>query len=377
MKHKNMLNLGTLILTLTLAILLFNPSTATADLSPPIDKLVLWNRLGSEAEVLNSQVGPGGTLLGGSFVEGMFGNAFSANYTQDQMVTFPKEVISTNAGAIEFWAKLTDFPSTINAGHRPGFFQINDGYSGFQLFFDRNNGAGHGGLCGNVGHGFHCGTGAFGSWTYESVLGTGQQEAWHHYALVWDKDGIAGVDNGTRKVAIFLDGQLNCTLWKDYYGSSVEWLPLTSGELGLIYNWANYGTVAMDNIKIWNYAKTDFSDRFDEASIFEISIDIKPGSDANNINLKSRAKVAVAILTTGTFDARSVDPASVRFAGTASLRQRASDVDRDGDKDFVFYFAIQALALDKNSTTATLTGKTINGCQIEGTDTVNIVPKKK
>jgi hypothetical protein len=82
---------------------------------------------------------------------------------------------------------------------------------------------------------------------------------------VWDKNGIPGIADGTKKIAVFLDGQLNCSLWNDYFGSASELVPLTGGELGLIYNWANYGTVAIDNLMIWNHAKTDYSDRFSEA----------------------------------------------------------------------------------------------------------------
>lgn len=231
--------------------------------------LVLWNKLGAQAEIENSEVGLDGTFLGGSFVEGMFGNAFSVTgyvHHDNTLVRFPKEVIPTDAGAIEVWAKLAGFPSSVGYGHHPGFFRITDGYSTFQMIFDSNNGAGHGGLCGTVGHGFHCGTGGYGGgWTYEGVLGPGQAEEWHHYALVWDKNGIPRVADGTKKVAVFLDGQLNCTRWNDYWGSGSELVPLTGGELGLVYNWASYGTVAVDNIRIWDFAKTDFSDRFSEA----------------------------------------------------------------------------------------------------------------
>ena len=49
----------------------------------------------------------------------------------------------------------------------------------------------------------------------------------------------------------------------------------------------------------------------------EVEIDIKPGSDDNSINLKSRGVVPVAILSDSdtNFDATAVDPAKVFFAG--------------------------------------------------------------
>ena len=235
--------------------------------------LVLWNKLGSQTEIENSEVGLDGTFSGGGFVGGMFGNAYSADHTQDLLVTFPKEVIPIDAGTIEFWAKLTGFPSCMEWREKPYFVNISDGYSRFALGFNGNDGGGNGGLVGQVGHGFKTGTGPYRSpsggtcWTYEEVLGTGQVEAWHHYALVWDENGIAGVGDGTKKVAVFLDGQLNSGIWYDYFGGDSELVPLTGGELGLIMNNMSQGSAAIDNLIIWNYAKTDFSDRFTEGMI--------------------------------------------------------------------------------------------------------------
>ena len=121
----------------------------------------------------------------------------------------------------------------------------------------------------------------------------------------------------------------------------------------------------------------------------EITIDIKPGSDLNNINLKSRGVVPVAVLTLTTdgttdgFDAGDVDPDTVEFAGTKPIRPirwKLCDVDGDGDLDRLFHFDTQELFkndLNEDSTDATLTGKTKDGIGISGTDTVRIVPQKK
>jgi hypothetical protein len=105
-----------------------------------------------------------------------------------------------------------------------------------------------------------------------------------------------------------------------------------------------------------------------------IQIDIKPGSDPNSINLGSKGKVPAAILTTEAFDATTVDPVTVLFAGAAPLRWTTEDVDGDGDLDLLFHFATQELALTVESTEATLTGQTFGGQPIEGVDSVNIVP---
>jgi hypothetical protein len=113
------------------------------------------------------------------------------------------------------------------------------------------------------------------------------------------------------------------------------------------------------------------------APCFEQSIDIKPGSYPNSINLKSKGVVPVAVLTTDDFDASTVDPSTVEFAGASPVRWTMEDVDGDGDVDILFHFKTQELNLDENSTEAHLTGYTHGGEFIWGVDTVNIVPKGK
>jgi parallel beta-helix repeat protein len=106
--------------------------------------------------------------------------------------------------------------------------------------------------------------------------------------------------------------------------------------------------------------------------VVEVDIDVKPTSKSNVINLGSRASLPVAILTTGAFDASTVDPDTVDFAGANVARSAMQDVDRDGDSDLVLYFKIQQLDLDENSKEATLTGETYDGVPIEGTDRVKV-----
>ena len=109
----------------------------------------------------------------------------------------------------------------------------------------------------------------------------------------------------------------------------------------------------------------------------QVKIDIKPGSYPNSINLKSKGVVPVAVLTADSFDASTIDPDTVLFAGASPLRWTIEDVDNDGDMDMLFHFKTQELDLTKDSTDATLTGTTYDGTLVEGTDTVNIVPKGK
>lgn len=105
-----------------------------------------------------------------------------------------------------------------------------------------------------------------------------------------------------------------------------------------------------------------------------VSVDIKPGSCPNSINLASRGVVPVAVLTTDDFDALTIAPDTVMFAGASPLRWAMEDVDWDGDMDMLFIFKIQELNLDEFSTEATLSGETLSGIPFMGTDSVKIVP---
>jgi hypothetical protein len=68
---------------------------------------------------------------------------------------------------------------------------------------------------------------------------------------------------------------------------------------------------------------------------------------------------------------------TVRFASASPLRWAWEDVDGDGDTDLLLHFKTLELNLPEGSTETTLTGTTFGGQPIQGTDTVNIVPKGK
>jgi hypothetical protein len=119
----------------------------------------------------------------------------------------------------------------------------------------------------------------------------------------------------------------------------------------------------------------------------ELIIDIKPGSDENCINLKSRGVVPVAVLSEGDFVAGNINPDTVEFAGASPVRSSLCDVDKDGDMDMLFHFRTQDLTeLNEDSTEATLKAM-LKGVSmlssaaaadaLEGTDKVKIMSSKK
>jgi len=87
--------------------------------------------------------------------------------------------------------------------------------------------------------------------------------------------------------------------------------------------------------------------------------------------------IPVAILTTDTFDATTVDPTTVLFGPTgteaAPMHSALEDVDGDGDTDLILHFNTQQTGIQCGDTSATLTGETLGGQEVEGVDSINVV----
>ena len=88
-------------------------------------------------------------------------------------------------------------------------------------------------------------------------------------------------------------------------------------------------------------------------------------------------RIPVAILTTDTFDATTVDPTTVLFGATgtetAPVHAALEDVDGDGDTDMILHFNTQDTDIVCGDTSASLTGETVSGQEIEGSDSIKTV----
>ncbi len=113
---------------------------------------------------------------------------------------------------------------------------------------------------------------------------------------------------------------------------------------------------------------------------FQTGVDIKPGDDSNDINLRSRGKTPVAILSTTTFDAGTINPLTVTVAGAPVIltpngtpMSSLEDINGDGLLDLVVHVSTAALQPDSDDD-CLVEGTTFHGQYFFGFDTVALVP---
>ena len=103
-------------------------------------------------------------------------------------------------------------------------------------------------------------------------------------------------------------------------------------------------------------------------------VDIKPGSDENPINTKSKGVIPVAVLSSADFDATTINPSTVTFGPNGATETHGTahieDVNGDGLDDVVLHFNTQDSGIVNGDTEACLSANLTDGTAIEGCDSV-------
>jgi len=248
---------------LTLSVALAGPA---ADAAP-----ILWNQLGSAAEVTNSAYGPnlsfyttpgdpsGFDIVGNpAYVAGVFGNGLTigpGSYSgalREHTVVWQNlnQYLSPDRGTVEVWYKQNTDPVALSHG----VYRIFDGSyglgSGLNLTSEQPLNAPKGLLYWGVDFG---GTPVRLQHDISAHNGT-----WIHLAGVWDRDGIGDSADTLR---LYLNGSVVASTTTGGWGTTVgQRADIGGGNDGGIA-----GKFAIDNLKVYDAALTDFSHRFNEA----------------------------------------------------------------------------------------------------------------
>ena len=231
------------------------------------DRLIFYCTFDDEAAIRSPAVGPIGIFQKGEFLDGKNGRAlYLPAYTSCAKFILPGEMIGT-AGTIEFWAKINEFGSLTDGGC-PRFFEILalDSRGEISHDWNANNGSGGSGLTFRI-DGLPAMASSHFSMEFSSCIRSSYRhspmtppQGWHHYALVWDANGIG--DSIRYSALVFIDGQRVLAApfnpgWqgpKNLNSGTTLFFPSREDEM------PDYARRAytIDEFKIWNYAKTSF-----------------------------------------------------------------------------------------------------------------------
>jgi hypothetical protein len=110
--------------------------------------------------------------------------------------------------------------------------------------------------------------------------------------------------------------------------------------------------------------------------VLTVAMDIRPDNRNNNINPKSNALIPVAILGTKSFDVSTIDQGSLRFGPNQALpkgRAHLRYVNHDRFLDLVLHFRTQDSGIECGDTSVSITGQTVDGIPIQGSDSITTV----
>jgi hypothetical protein len=126
-----------------------------------------------------------------------------------------------------------------------------------------------------------------------------------------------------------------------------------------------YGSFRDTNMVARNFGSYKLTIKGVKPSLVRINIDVKPGSNAlTHMNVKSKATIPVALLSSAQFTPLDVDVTTLTFGAEGnepSLRKCAKegeDLNGDGVPDLVCHFETQAAKFTDQHNAAIVKGKT-------------------
>ena len=225
------------------------------------NRVVYWNKFGSVAEAEGNPVGGSSVAVGTpSYATGKFGNGFYCSTSSDYQKATDVEDFNVLEGAIEFWLTIrTASPLTGTQGLI--YFGDNTEFVAY-IYFN--------GTALTVGLVDYTDTvNTYANYTYDvSTSFDGIAGTHKHIGVTYNKDGGLGGGTHTGKIALRINGtQQTMTLvssrdddWTSG-GAVVPTRPSALYEGFFVSQTYPMTDLVMNNLKIHNYAKVNFSDR--------------------------------------------------------------------------------------------------------------------
>ena len=231
------------------------------------DGLIFYCTFDDEASITSPAIGPAGTFMTGRFEEGKFGKALLAMpFTKHAAFELPVGFIK-DSGCIEFWAKILKPNPVVGTGGDPRLLAITfaDTHQlASWLDVGSNDGTGNSGFTLSSWFGARSSLKGSRCLRYAELFPLGDWQDWHHYAVVWDKNGILDLPQAP-KAALLVDGKLVTSVEPQSASTHLIRMPSqTPYILGITYDPAlgaentTKSPFLIDEYKIWNYAKRDF-----------------------------------------------------------------------------------------------------------------------
>jgi len=218
------------------------------------DGLVFYCTFDDEASITSPAVGPEGTVCSREFTDGKVNKALhvptgsSAGFFTLPPETFGKE------GCIEFWAKIEPRREYFRDCD-PRIIFIKSPAGWFTVEYSSNNGGGRGGFCIRCfNYEYIKGGACGGGYRYADYIS--DITAWHHYAFSWTEEALTIYIDGDKLNGAFKtgDGRINEEQLRS--GHSVMGLPNSNTNR---YNTEPNTPFVIDELKIWNYSKSEFN----------------------------------------------------------------------------------------------------------------------
>jgi len=210
-------------------------------------ELILHNTLSSDAAISKSVKGANGSKTGGSFAPCRFGDGFEVD-ANSEYVDFTGTILDVTKGTAEFWYRPSFDYTTTNTCALVSRRTSSSYY--MHLIWYKGGGDAEGYFRFVI-------IGGTGS-SYVDLIVPFDANDVLHVAYVWDATGIGGSADKTR---VYVH---NLTKGKIYQGAGdnvAHSSTLTDIRVGNRSNNDNAADGIIENIKIYDFAKTDFDDR--------------------------------------------------------------------------------------------------------------------